>query len=314
VLLRLVFALIAMAPVLASAQEPVATLPYRIDYGGWFTVSATVNGQGPYDFIIDTGATQSLVFENLAAVQTFAPSGGPPQQVLGLLSAGSFPTFTIGDVAVGATRLSGLVSVVLPDWRVGDRSPQGLIGLDFLSLYTAKFDRATATVSFYPAGTTVKPAAGWKSASLKGETFGLSVGKVYTVDAFLDNSRVRFLLDLGASGTIINSVAKTSVKNRGVGIVQRGSGADAASRIRDALDTREDAKSVVVRNFALSSVHWYRKLLVVNDAPIFRDLGVHRIAFGLFGADLLVDRSFILDFANGNLLLGPRVKQSPARG
>ncbi|MEX0644509.1 MAG: retropepsin-like aspartic protease, partial [Parvularculaceae bacterium] len=141
--------LLLLAPVAARAAEPVAVVPYRIDYFGWFTVSATVNGRGPYDFIIDTGATRSLVFQNLAAIHEFAPSGGPPQTVLGLASEDLLPTFTVGDVSVGAARIDNLVTVILSDWRQGDRSPQGVLGLDFLTRYTLVFDAERGVLSLY---------------------------------------------------------------------------------------------------------------------------------------------------------------------
>ena len=49
-------------------------MPYRVDYNGLITVSTTINGRGPYDFVIDTGATLSLAFQNLADKEGFARS------------------------------------------------------------------------------------------------------------------------------------------------------------------------------------------------------------------------------------------------
>lgn len=125
--IRLLAALFAFAGATAFAQErPLAEIPYRIDYGGWLTISVSIDGRGPYDFIIDTGATQTLVLKNLQDKERFPPSGGPPQRVLGLLSAGAFPTFSVGEVSVGNEKLSNLVTMVLPDWTVSGASPQGV--------------------------------------------------------------------------------------------------------------------------------------------------------------------------------------------
>ena len=37
------------------------SIPYRIDYGGWSIIPILVNGEGPYDFIIDTAAVGTVI-------------------------------------------------------------------------------------------------------------------------------------------------------------------------------------------------------------------------------------------------------------
>lgn len=301
VLLGLFLALTAFA---ARAAEPVAAVPYRVDYHGWFTVAVTVNGQGPYDFIIDTGATQSLVFQNLANIQNFAPSGGPPQLVLGLGSQGKFPTFIVGEVAIGAARIDNLVTVVLQDWKYRDRSPQGVLGLDFLKQFEAVFDRQRMELRLYPLAEGRPPGTEkWKKAWLSTNDFGLEAGLLYTVSGKAENRSLNFLLDLGASGTIINHPALGSITRNEYRINVGPSSLSA--RVTDALENTDEIRAVPVRRFSAGQARWYRRVFYVHDAPIFTDLGRAGRPYGLFGADLLHDRSFALDFADLQMLVAP---------
>ena len=293
----------------ARAEEPVVSVPYRIDYNGWLTVSATVNGEGPYDFIIDTGATQSLVFQNLADSQNFPATGGPPQMILGLAAQGAFDPYLIGDIAVGAAELADLETVILPDWTV-EKKPQGIIGLDFLEDYVMLFDAEAGALHLYdhaapPPGAVTRR---WRRADLEADDFNLDIDALYTVTGRLNSRSVRFLLDLGASGTVINRVAASSLSRRGVAVRIIPSGGEARARISDVFEESATAQSMVVDRVRIGRNTWYRRVLVVHDAPIFEELGVHEEAFGLFGADLVRERSFMLDFRNGEMRIGPRAR------
>ena len=293
----------------AGAEEPIVSVPYRVDYTGWFTVSATVNGEGPYDFIIDTGATQSLVFQNLADSQNFSATGGPPQMILGLATQGAFDPYLIGDIAIGGAALTGLETVILPDWSV-EQKPQGIIGLDLLKDYVMLFDAEAGMLHLYdhaappPGGFTRR----WRRAGLEAENFGLDIDNLYTVTGRVSNRSVTFLLDLGASGTVVNRAAASSFSRRGVSIRIIPSGSEARARISDVFEESADAQSVVANRIRIGRNTWYRHILVVHDAPIFDELGVQEEPFGLFGADLVRERSFMLDFRTGEMRIGPRAR------
>ena len=82
-------------------------------------------------------------------------------------------------------------------------------------------------------------------------------------------------------------------------------GGEARARITDALQKSETAQAVTVRRFQLGRTSWRRQRLGVHDAPIFSELGVQDEPFGLFGADLVRDYSFALDFERARFWLGP---------
>src|SRR6185369_1812348 len=65
------------APVAAAAPEPVpdAVLAASVDLNDRMTVPVTVNGRGPFPFVIDTGSNRTVVSDALA-YQLGLPSAG----------------------------------------------------------------------------------------------------------------------------------------------------------------------------------------------------------------------------------------------
>ncbi|GAB4529078.1 MAG: hypothetical protein Kow00133_17930 [Amphiplicatus sp.] len=295
-------------PALAAAATPVASLPYRIDYGGWFTVSATVNGEGPFDFIIDTGATDTLVFENLAARQNMQPTGGPPRTVFGLSQGRAFPPYFVGDIVLSeAIRLDDHETVVLGDWVVDRVSPQGVLGLDLLARYTLYFDAAAGLVHFYPPDANIDYPGDWRGVELSGQTFRQTPRPLYFLDAVIANVKTRFLLDLGASGTLINGYAYRRMIQRRWPVINLGAqAARTRSQVIDAFDEEESAFAVRAYGFRAGRARWSNVILIVHDAPIFAEMGVQSEPFGLFGADMVADRGFAIDFRRGRMMVGPK--------
>ena len=293
----------------ANAAEPVTAIPYRVDYNGWLTVEVMVNGEGPYDFIIDSGATQSIVFQNLADEQEFLPTGGELQTVLGLAAQGAFPPYLVGEVSLGSQSIDGLITVILPDWQVEEK-PAGILGLDFLRKYICVFDAENMELRLYDhADPPTDETRRWKYAQLKADNFGLETNYLYTLQAKVNSRKVTFMLDLGASGTVINRNAVGSIVRTGYRVSIRPTGGDALDRITDALEKSEAATTMLVQRFQVGRNYWYRQKLLIHNAPIFRELGVHTQPFGLFGADLLRDRSFMLDFAGEEMRIGKKPKR-----
>ena len=125
----------------------LGSVPLTIDERGGVIVDARVNGAGPFKFIVDTGASRSIVADDLATAV-----GAPvvaKSEVVG--SAGSDMRFVVrlGSVAVDSARVDALLAAVVPAAtlsRLG-RGVRGLLGQDFLSAfnYTLDYRRARLT-------------------------------------------------------------------------------------------------------------------------------------------------------------------------
>ena len=127
------------------------------------------------------------------------------------------------------------------------------------------------------------------------------MGSLYAVDVRVNNRTAPFIVDLGASGTILN-FAMLRELYAGVRFnPSRASGAATGTRLNDINDNRERGQPIRVLRVKIGRAFWRRPILLVFDADIFRELGVANTPYGLLGADLLTDRSFALNFEKGVL-------------
>ena len=288
----------------AFAAEPITSFPYRIDYDGWFTVEAMVDGKGPYDFIIDTGATITVAFKNLDETHQFGASDLPPKRILGLLSAREAPAREIGDIMIGGVGLEDHIGVVLSDWRAPRRTPQGVLGLDFLANYLVVVDAKQRMIHLYdPAAEVSETVANWGRVELTQNAFGQDYGALYTIRPRINNRRIPMIVDLGGAGSLINSAALRSLYS-GIRLnEQRRSGASSSTRLSDINDSRRVAQTIRVQRVRAGRTSWSKPFLTAFDAEIFRALGIIDTPYGIFGADFLADRSFALDFARNELYI-----------
>jgi len=292
-----------------SHAEPFDWVPYRIDYQGWITVNATVNGDGPNDFIVDSGATITSAFANLAERQNFIPAERGPIKILGLASTEALPAYQLGEISVGKLRLENQIGVVLPDWAPPNTPPQGVLGLDLLTRHTVMIDEDARRVNFYERG--VRPdrnAKGWTRTSLKPLHVADQDTPLYQINVNVRGLDIPCVVDLGASGTVFNGPALRAMSS-GVRINSYGyRSSTAASHLNDVFDNTSKAKAVKIARLKISGARWRNQIFLVYDAEVFRALGAGAKPFCLVGMDLFADRSVIFDFANEHFYIGPPAK------
>lgn len=302
-LVALIIALVAITDA-CVAGEPLAQAKYRTDFGSWITVSAMVDGEGPFDFIIDTGTTHTLIFQNLADRLGVVASGASDRRVFSIGAEGNYQTFNIGNVAIGKARLDDVVSVVLPDWPVGDLLPAGILGLDFLERFVVVVDSGSREVLFYEHDN-APDFPSWNKVKLKPTKFISDNVKLYTLTGFIGRRTIEFMFDLGASGTVINDPALGKLVQRGKARGFLDPVDRITVRVVGALDDMQKTRALRIDEFRAGEMVWRDPVIAVYNATMFTSLDRERTPFGLFGSDLLRGRSFMMDFDRGELLIGP---------
>jgi len=111
-------------------------------------VQVSVNDQGPYPFVLDTGATLTCVDESLANELDLSEPPGTMAVGGGVRGLGPMRVVSIDSVAVGEARATDLLgcAVDLSAMQKAGLDLRGLLGLNFLKAYrvTLDFDRRTA--------------------------------------------------------------------------------------------------------------------------------------------------------------------------
>ena len=122
-------------PVLAGSVGTESTaerVPMRVSENGRATVRLTINGDGPYVFVVDTGSNRTAVTSRLAArlgLRAVAATA-----VVTSTSAATGAVIELDEVTVGAVTRRALPAAVLPEnaqAAIG-RDADGLLGQDFL--------------------------------------------------------------------------------------------------------------------------------------------------------------------------------------
>jgi hypothetical protein len=144
-LTALLYFTIALARPAASAQQLV---PFRLVHDTFAVVSVQVNGQGPFDFILDTGTDTTIVDRELAARLQLVP-----MDRLTLSTPGGKQILArswVRRLVVGSATLSD-VEVLLQDTsslRQLDSRIRGILGLNFFSHFNFLLDYRRRSLRF----------------------------------------------------------------------------------------------------------------------------------------------------------------------
>ena len=291
----------------ASTVRPIATAPYEINEEGWYIVEARINGRGPYRLIMDTGATITAIFEKARQPDIFYETGAPPKRILGVNGTRVAEPVFVGDISIGDAALRNHVGVVIPDWK-GDteNQPDGLLGLDYLKQFITVVDPITKTVAFYHHDnppTDIIAQLGRMPMSVS--KFNQTTTGLYTIVMNINGRRIPTIFDLGANYTVMNYNAFRRLTS-GIYIDKPGPIANTGTRIKGAFGDETIARALTTGPIRADRISWGERTLIIYNAAIFRELAVHTKPYGLFGADFLRDRQFVINFTENSLYIsGP---------
>jgi hypothetical protein len=132
----------------AQAKQPTETIRFRLRDGYLIVVQTMVNGSGPFSFLLDTGATRTIIDPELAE-QLQAPVVGKAS-LTGVLRVREDELVQIREVRLGAVSSSGLGAVVDKLGRQKTLAPgiRGVLGEDFLSGFDVLIDYKQHSLRF----------------------------------------------------------------------------------------------------------------------------------------------------------------------
>jgi len=278
------------------------------------SVGVCLDGQGPYPFIIDTGAATSAVDARLAA-RLDLPKVGAPQRFAGVGCTGDEQLEEVASWSMAGVRLAGQdVAVQAFPGMGGAREPMGLLGADVLSRFGAvRFDFAAGTLTVPgfegPAPRGASTVHGPLSVPLpptvrRGQpkwVVGLdeSLGPTYSVVATPvqfsgADGTVEFAVDTGSSRTLVDASLRAVLHPASTDLAQRVT--TVCSRITVPL--------VGSRQWSIGAVGLAPSLIGSIDLGSLRRSGID----GLLGLDQLSRFDYaVLDFSGAQLAFGPRI-------
>ncbi|HUE82774.1 MAG TPA: retropepsin-like aspartic protease [Pyrinomonadaceae bacterium] len=147
VILTLILSVSCAVPT-SNLLEPANTQAGEVDFelagpgGAALMVPVYVNGQGPFNFVLDTGATITCVDEELATKLQLPEKRGPVGIGATIGATGAMRLVQIDSLQVGTAKASSLIACVLDLKNMKELGLEvnGLVGLNFLKSYHVAID------------------------------------------------------------------------------------------------------------------------------------------------------------------------------
>jgi predicted aspartyl protease len=172
---------------------PGETIETSDDPYSRMTAPVMINGQGPFQFVVDTGANQSVISQELA-VQLALPAGAPVA-LHGVAGVDTTPTAIAAHFQIGTRSDPNVLMPVIPQAAMG---AQGIIGVDRLKKSRVKLDFGSHALTISSSAPfSQNPNAVVVRATRRG-------GQLLIVDTDLAGIRVDAFLDTGAERSIGN--------------------------------------------------------------------------------------------------------------
>lgn len=151
--LAFVLAFVAVLPAVAQERQE-DTITFELEQNVIF-VSATINGQGPFRFIFDTGASLTLIRPDTAERLGLIEESERPSGILSFLGVGA-KVVTLESISLGEAAVQNLdvVSMAVPQAEIPLQMAgipyDGLLGYNFISRFVTTIDYGARTIRLVP--------------------------------------------------------------------------------------------------------------------------------------------------------------------
>ncbi len=199
------FALVMSTPVGAGTlPDLVATVATRNDTAMRMTVPVTIEGRGPFHFVVDTGSDRTVVSQELATLLKLA--AGESVTMHSMTGVGPANTVTVPSLTVAGQTTYGINAPALQEYYLGGH---GLLGVDTLKGRRVVMDFVKRTLSILRAG---------EKEDYDPDTIVVTArskyGQLVLVDADVDGTPITVIIDSGAETTVGNAPLRALLSKR----------------------------------------------------------------------------------------------------
>lgn len=273
-----------------SFYQSVGGYPVEADRYGRLMVGVHVNGIGPFPFIVDTGASRSVIYRSLTADMKLAAVPNKSRNVITANGYKRVLIYPLRDIYALGHTLELTETVALPD--IPNSSAKGLIGVDLLAGKTLLVQPGQALASLLENAETLSVDAGWRFEQGRAVAYGS-----LALELDMGGVQVPLVVDTGASDTVINVAGAEALLRSARGIKTEKITAVIA---RGRTVARE---RLVVPEFMLGGKSFKDTSIYVADVPVFRLLGAGKVPAIILGMNVLDQQDFAIDFEEWRLYL-----------
>lgn len=280
----------------AALAEPVAL---ERAPSGHLIVPVEIGANGPYTFLLDTGASNTAIAQPIAEALGFHSVWENYGDVQSLTARFAAERFALHDLRFAGLAPVSLHSVVIPVDGTQAHPVAGLLGADAIptARYSINFANATLT--------------------LDAEAPAHADGYVNSQNLLLGQAElshgmrgVRVLIDSGSARTLVNERLRTQVLHRARGISYNVAGI--ASHLP--ADTGMEARPVLMRELALGGLCLNSVVGLQADLDIFQALDWASMPAMVIGMDVLQYATVTVDRETGRFEISAADTSDACRG
>ena len=252
--------LAATFPLLAGqeATQPATTvdvLAIKTDQHDRMTVPVHIADKGPFRFLIDTGAQNTVLSIALASQLSLRPSN--KARLIGVAGTQEVDTVMIDQIDLGQRSFYSLLAPLLPGDDIG---AQGILGLDSLQGQRVQIDFRQNLIAVDDA----KALGGNKGYEIV-VTARRRSGQLIMTDAVVDGIKVNVVIDTGAEYSIGNRALQTALAKK------HGGGTMVLRSVTGQEITADLGYAEVLK---IQDMNFGNVVIAYADAPPFEKLGL----------------------------------------
>ncbi len=275
----------ALAPAVALGRQASPDPLRYLDKARRLTVAAMVNGQGPFDFMVDTGANSSVIAVELA--DRLGLARGRRSEMHGIAGAQSVDTVMVESLAVGRRVRQRMVLSVLPRENL---DVDGILGLEWLG-------RASLLLDFRRRRMTVGEGLPVPDPTTFTVKARLQKSGLTLIDAFMPSRRIIAFVDTGSTTTVGNLAFFAEARAKGAIV-----GPVTDTELRSVTGQVLPGRRVTMSSLTLGKVILRRVPMVIGPIHTFDFWGMHNEPAVLIGSDILQHfETVALDFRAGEV-------------
>lgn len=267
--------LAAPAGLPALDEPPAVFLDTALDEIDRMTVEVFINGQGPFNFVVDTGADRSALSIPLAA--RLGLERGRDVMLHGVGGSALTSTAKVPLMVAGDARITDAELPVLPPERLG---VDGLLGVDMLDRRNVIMDFRRKRLEVRRSSSMGEAFSGAREVSVVADS---RFGRLAIANARVSGVRCVAFIDSGSGASMGNMALADAIKLR----VRRRPEPSMAIRLIGAAGEATVGELRIVRSIELGALRMTNLPLVMADLHIFDVWNLNSRPAVLLGVDVL---------------------------
>jgi predicted aspartyl protease len=269
---------------------PDESIEGAVDYQNRLTLDASIDGHGPYKFVVDTGSDRSVISAELAA--SLGLLNSEDVIVQGISRSLSARTVTLRNVTFGSITIAALRVPVLPRRWLG---ADGYLGIDAVDGRRVTFDFQNDRIVIAPSSAAVR----WsvtRSDEVIVRVSGNS-GRLKATDCSVDRVPVVAFVDSGAEFSIGNTALFDELAKGGASYIK-----NVAVPVLGATGGQTFGRLTYVSDIRVGTMNYSRSDLIIADLEVFEVWGLSQHPAIFLGMNFLQNMAaFTIDYARKEL-------------